>query len=159
MDKQDWSGYLKRYVWDTDKTPYFVPVLKLNQRQANSELFVYVCLVSSLFTVLGIVFCTEKAPHGQSFAVAFYCFSVACSAIVLHLLKDVQAALYCAVAPAVTLLFFLIKGFRPGTAAIDAIAMVVACVLILVYSRRVVSIALNFQNMPESSKPPETLDP
>ena len=33
--------FLKRYVWDDEKTPYFTPSSKLNKRQAGYESLAY----------------------------------------------------------------------------------------------------------------------
>ena len=30
-----WDKYVKKYVWDDDKTPYFTPAQKLNKSQAD----------------------------------------------------------------------------------------------------------------------------
>lgn len=149
MAKQDWPSYIKKYVWDDDKTPYRVAVGRLSKKQADSELFAYVCFLAILFSVLGVIFCTPKAPQGQSYAAAFYCFTVASSAIVLHILKEVSAALYCALAPVAVLLFLLINGFRPNTAAIDAVVVVAASALVLWYSLRVVAITRRYHAMPD----------
>lgn len=147
--KQDWAGFLKRYVWDDDKTPYRVAVDKLSKNQADAELFVYVCFLAVLFTILGVVFCTPKAPYGQSYAAAFYCFTVAGSALMLYLYKEVPAALYCALSPVAVLAFFLLKGFRPGTPTIDAAVMLAAAALVLWYSLRIVAIARRYHAMPQ----------
>ena len=42
----DWEKLFKRYVADDVKTPYFVAVDRLTQKQARSELFVYTLLMA-----------------------------------------------------------------------------------------------------------------
>ncbi len=34
-----WDKFIKRYVWDDIKTPYFVSVAKMTKVQAGYELF------------------------------------------------------------------------------------------------------------------------
>ena len=37
----NWEKYVKKYVWDDDSTPYFIPARKLKQYQANKEILLY----------------------------------------------------------------------------------------------------------------------
>ena len=40
-----WEKYVKKYVWDDDSTPYFIPVRKLKRYQADKELLLYLSLI------------------------------------------------------------------------------------------------------------------
>lgn len=142
-------NYFKRYVWDDDKTPYRIAVAKLKKKQADSEIFAYVCFFAVLSAVLGVISCAPNAPFGQSYGAAFYAFSVATSAIWLHMSKEALTALYCAIAPVAVLLYLLIGGFTPGTPMIDSVVIIVACILIAWYSTRIVAIAKHYENLPE----------
>ena len=85
----DWHSYIKKYVWDDNKTPYFVPVKKLTKSQADHELFAYTFFIALLFAILSIISLTENAPHGKSTTVALYAVSVSCSAVLFGVTKSV----------------------------------------------------------------------
>jgi hypothetical protein len=146
----DWQSYIKKYVWDDDKTPYFTPVRKLNKYQADHEVFFYAFMIVILFFFVSIISLTENAPHGKSYGVALYTFSVACSAVRLGTTKHVYAAFYLALAPLVTLVYFLVRGFPPNLATIDEVVLVVVCLALLWYSKRVVAIAHAYPHLPDA---------
>ena len=50
----DFEKYLKRYIWDHDKTPYLVSTEKLHRRQAEYEILAYALLVGFFFGLLSI---------------------------------------------------------------------------------------------------------
>ncbi len=60
----DWESLFKRYVWDDNKTPYLVPVAKLNRRQANSEIMIYTLFLGVLFGVVAVTSLSSSAPQG-----------------------------------------------------------------------------------------------
>ena len=97
-----WDKYIKKYVWDDNKTPYFVPVRRLNRSQADHELFAYTIFIALLFAVISIISLTENAPQGKSHTVALYAFSVSYSAVLFGVTKHVYAAYYLAMAPLAT---------------------------------------------------------
>lgn len=145
----DWEKQFKKYVWDDDKTPYFTPVDKLNRRQASNEIYVYTLFVGTLFCVVALLANTGALPHGRSFAVALYAFSMVCAAIVLGFTKHYFAAWYCALAPVGALVYFYVFGFHPNSGAIDHVAILVIVALWLRYSWRVIGIGRHFEAMPE----------
>ena len=148
----DLHSYFKKYVWDDDKTPYFTPAKKLNKYQADHELFSYTFFIALLFALISILSLTENAPHGKSFGVALYAFSVACSAVLFGTTKHVYAAYYLAVAPLATLAYFLIWGFPPNLATIDEVVLVAICMALLWYSRRIVVIAWAYPHLPDAAE-------
>ena len=148
----DWQSFIKRYVWDDDKTPYFIRVDKLNKSQAANELFTYTFFIALLFAIICIISLTENAPHGKSYAVALYAFSVSCSAVLFGVTKHVQAAYYFALAPLATLLYLVLGGFPPNLASIDKWVLVGVCLALLRYSMRVVAIAKAYPNLPDPVK-------
>lgn len=148
MARMDWHRFLKRYVWDDDKTPYFTAVRKLTKRQADYELFAYVCFIGVLFTVIGLIFCSSKSPLGQSYGAAFYCFSVALSAVMVYATKDLSTAVYCAIAPVAMAAFVLLTGGHPNLYAIDILVILASIALLCWYSIRVVNIVRAYGAMP-----------
>ena len=146
----DWYKYIKKYVWDDNKTPYLVPVGKLNRSQADHEVFAYVVFIAILFTVLAVVFLSGNTPYGKSYGAAFYAFSVAVGAILFGVTKDIHTAVYCGIAPLAALFFFFINGFHPNLGLIDKCVLIAFTLLWLRYSIRVVAIAKAYPDMPDT---------
>ncbi len=147
----DWYSHIKKYVWDENKTPYFIRVHRLNKSQADHELFAYTFFIALLFAVISIISLTENAPHGRSDAVALYAFSVFFSAVLFGVTKHIYAAYYFAMAPLATLLYFVFRGFPPNLATIDKFVLVAITLGLLRYSMRVVAIAKAYPHMPQRS--------
>jgi hypothetical protein len=113
--------YIKKYVWDDERTPYLVPVARMTRRQADYELHAYSVFVGVL-----------------------------CAALIFAFTKTVHAAWYCAAAPIAALLYFFVHGFHPSLSAIDHAALIVFGVIWLRYSLRVVAIARAYPGLPET---------
>jgi hypothetical protein len=148
----DWESFIKKYIWDDDKTPYFVSVHALTKYQASHELFAYTLFIGVIFSMIAIFSLTENAPHGVSRIMALYAFTVASSAVVFGVTKHVLAACYFALAPLATLGYFLFWGFPPNLATIDKAFLVAITLGLQVYSLRVVAIAKAYPTMPEKAK-------
>ncbi len=147
-----WDKFVKRYVWDDTKTPYFVRVAKLTKVQAGYELFSYSLFLAVLFAVISVSSLSEQAPQGRSDVVSIYAFCVVCGAIVLATTKSSTAALVCASAPLAALLYFFLEGFPPGLGTIDKWVLIAAALGLLAYSIRVVSMAQAYPNMPDAAE-------
>jgi uncharacterized membrane protein len=147
-----WDKFVKKYVWDDTKTPYFVRVAKLNKVQAGYELFSYSLFLAILFGVISVVTLSDQAPQGRSEVVSIYAFCVVCGAIVLAMTKSSAAALVCASAPLAALLYFFLKGFPSGLGMIDHWVLVAAALGLLFYSLRVVAIAKAYPDMPDAAE-------
>ncbi len=145
-----WDKFVKRYVWDDIKTPYFVRVAKMTKVQAGYEIFSYSLFLAILFGVISIASLSDQAPQGRSEVVSIYAFCVVCGAIVLAMTKSSAAALVCASAPLATLLYFFLEGFPPGLGAIDKYVLVAVALGLLVYSTRVVAVTKAYPNMPDA---------
>ena len=143
-----WDKYIKRYVWDDNKTPYFVAVPKLNRSQADHELFAYTLFIALLFAAISVISLTENAPHGKSHVVALYALSVSCTAVLFGVTRHVYGAFYLALAPLASLAYFFFVGFPPGLAIIDELLLVCIALALLRYSMRVVAIAKAYPEMP-----------
>ncbi len=145
------SQDIKRYVWDDNKTPYFVAVPKMNRNQADHELFAYTLFIALLFAAISIISLSEAAPHGKSHGVALYCLSVSCTAVLFGVTRHVHAAYYLALAPLASLAYFFFVGFPPGLATIDELLLVCVALAFLRYSLRVVAIAKTYPDMPRDA--------
>ncbi len=145
-----WEKFIKRYVWDDTKTPYFVRVDKLTKVQAGYELFSYSLFLAILFAVISVASLSDQAPQGRSDVVSIYAFCVVCGAIVLAMTKSSAAAYVCASAPLAALLFFFLEGFPSGLATVDKGVLVAVALGLLGYSVRVVTMAKAYPNMPDS---------
>jgi dipeptide/tripeptide permease len=146
-----WEKYLKRYVWDDAKTPYFVRVAKMNKVQANNEIFAYALFLAVLFGVISVASLSGDAPQGRSSAISIYAFSVVCGAIFLAMTKSYYAACFCASAPLAALLHFFLEGFHPRLGLIDELLLLAITLAILRYSLRVIAIAKNYDRMPDAA--------
>ncbi len=146
----DWETYVKKYIWDDDKTPYFIRAQKLNKYQADHELFAYSFFVALIFFAISIISLTENAPHGISHGVALYAFTVACSAVLFGVTKHVYAACYFAMAPLATLAYFFVWGFPPNLATIDEFVLIAVALALLRYSMRIVTIARAYPHLPDA---------
>ncbi len=147
-----WDKFVKKYVWDDTKTPYFVRVAKMTKVQANYEIFSYSLFLAVLFAVISVASLSDQAPQGRSEVVSIYAFCVVCGAIVLAMTKSSAAALVCASAPLAALLYFFLEGFPPGLGAIDKRVIVAVTLGLLVYSTRVVAVAKAYPNMPDAAE-------
>jgi len=148
----DWESLIKKYIWDDDKTPYFVSVHALTKYQANHELFAYTLFIGIIFSTIAVFSLTENAPHGVSRGMSLYAVTVASSALVFGVTKHVLAACYFALAPLATLAYFFFWGFPPNLATIDKAFLVAITLGLQVYSLRVVAIAKAYPTMPDKSK-------
>jgi hypothetical protein len=148
----DLEKYIKKYVWDDERTPYLVRVAKMTRSQADYELHAYAVFVGVLFAIVTGGALLSQDPLIRSQAVAAYSFSVVCAALILGFTKAVPAAWYCAAAPIAALLYFFLHGFHPSLSAIDHVALIVFGVIWLRYSLRVAAIARAYPGLPEASR-------
>jgi hypothetical protein len=143
--------YIRKYVWDDERTPYLVPVARMTRRQADYELHAYAVFVGILFGLVAGAALLSQDPQIRSEGVAVYGFTVACAALIFGFTKAVPAAWYCAVTPIAALLYFFLYGFHPSLSAIDHAFLIVFGVIWFRYSLRVVSIAQAYPDLPETS--------
>jgi hypothetical protein len=138
-----WEKYVRKYVWDEDKTPYFIAATKLKQDQANKEIFLYCFFLATpaALIVVAYVNILVEGGAGSYLAVGLYSASVLFCAAFLNFRKSVTAALYAISAPITVLLYFAINGFAPRLHVVEQIAMVIIVLLWLRYTFRIVAIA------------------
>ena len=149
----DWEKLFKKYVWDDEKTPYFICVGKLTRSQADNELHIYSLFLGILFAVVAFASIVGATPYGPSIGVALYGVSVVCAAVVLAFAKPYPAALYCAAAPAAALAFIFVQGFSPKLVALDHIVIIAILLLLLRYSVRVGAIVRRYPEMAPGEPP------
>ena len=140
MDSE-WEKFVKRYVWNDERTPYFTRVANLSRRQAHFELFGHALLLGVLSGVLSVAALSTELPHGDARGVSFYAFTVCCASILLGATRHPWAALWCAGAPVAALAYFAWYGFHPALETPDKAILVVVMLAWLLYARRVVAVA------------------
>ena len=147
----DWEKFVRKYVWDENKTPYFTSVNKLSKAQAHNELFVYSLFVTTLFAVVAIVALRDISAEGnlESYVVAAYAISIFCSAIFFGASKHFYTALYCVTAPAACFWNFTAGGWQRSPEGIDQFVLIVFSLLWLRYAVRVVAIAKAYHQLPD----------
>ena len=123
-----WEKYVKKYVWDEDKTPYFIPASKLKRDQANKEIFLYcffLAVPAALF-VASFVSALQATGELHNLSLGLYAASILICAAYLKLKISTTAALFAINAPIVLLLHFAINGFDVPNLKINALDVVTA---------------------------------
>lgn len=149
-----WDRFLKRYVWDDETTPYFVPVEKLTRRQAGSELTAFAVFLGCMFAVLAVVTLSSSAPGGRSAGMSLYSFTLVCAAVLLATTRHYYAGLYCSSAAPAVLIWIYLFAHHPGLDTIDHIVIVTFGLLWMRYGLRVIAITRDYEHMPEGEEPP-----
>jgi hypothetical protein len=150
----NWENFVKRYVWDDQRTPYLVRVSRITRRQADSEIYLYAVFLGLLFSVITLAGLSGALPEGRSEPVALYGFSVVCSTILFGATKHVWPALYCSATPLAVLFYLFTSGFPPHLGALDRVVLVAFALIWLRYSMRIVNLAKSYPCLPDP--PPET---
>ena len=146
-----WDKYLKKYVWDDDKTPYLVRVANMNQVQAGYEILAYTIFLAILFAVISLASLSDDAPHGRSIGVSIYAISIVFGAVTFGATKDYIAILYCSTAPPAVLFYLVVYGFPPNLHLFDKILIVAFTLVLLRYAFRLVAIARTYPQMPRGT--------
>ena len=146
----DWHNFIKKYVWDENKTPYFTRVEKLTQEQARNEAFIYTVVMCTVAAVAALFAAASASRQPDLLLViaAAYSVSVGASAVLFGFYKHVYAAVYCMTAPVAAFLYFLSAGFHPNLHTVDHVVLTGCMLLWLLYSLRVVAIAKAYPDMP-----------
>ncbi len=146
----DFYGFVKRYVWDDNKTPYRTRVDKLTKLQAQKEIFVYALFLAILFALTTVFLSSETKLAGnyKSIGAAFYSFTVMCAAVLFGVTKHALPAMYCVTAPVAAFLHIFLTGLHPNLGTLEKAALLGLCVLWLRYSWRVMGIATAYPHLP-----------
>ncbi|MDP6388799.1 MAG: hypothetical protein QF654_02760 [Alphaproteobacteria bacterium] len=150
-----WEKYVKKYVWDDERTPYLVSVDKLKRRQADKEIFIFVVFLAIPFTLILLAAIAQmvKAGNYEYVFVALFAISILAAVVVLHATKSWPAALYCITAPLAILLYFVVNGFSAKQGMIDQIIILVVLLSWLRYTVRVIQIARAYPDLPDPPPP------
>ncbi len=143
----EWDKLLQRYVWNDQTTPYLVPIHKLNQRQANSEIFIY-GLFQGIFFAIAAIISLRGGPEGPSSLVTFYGFTVVCASVLFVIMKSYMAALYLSATPLAALAFVFLIGLGSERAAGDTLIVTIILLVLLRYSLRIVALARMYPQFP-----------
>ena len=152
----DFYGFIKKYVWNEEKTPYLVPVHRLSQLQARNEVFVYSILMASFFLVAGVAALLGASIVAGSLIVAAYSFVLCGAAVILSATLREWPAFICATAPPAVLLFLLVHGFSPTLHTLDKVLIAGVLIAFWVYTFRVCRIAKVYPGLKESPAPKQS---
>jgi hypothetical protein len=144
----NWESFIKRYVWDDERTPYFVRISKITRRQADYEIYVYAVFLGVLFGVITVAALSGGLPGGRSEAIAIYGFTVVCGTILFGATKHLWPALYCSATPLAVLFYFFTNGFPPHLGGIDRFVLIAFALIWLRYSMRIVKLANAYPDLP-----------
>lgn len=150
----DWEGLFKRYVWDTQTTPYFTPVARLTRVQADFEVLAFCMFFGVLFAVVALGALTDKAMFGRSPALGLYAFSVVAAAVVFNYTKLRAAAVYLAAAPLACLIFIAVYGFSGERVRPDTLIAGGIVIVLLLYAPRLIAIARAYPGLAPGEAPP-----
>lgn len=145
----DWFSYVKKYVWDENKTPYLIPADKLTRAQAGKEIFVYALFLSILFAFLTLDALAEvrSGSNPFSFLKALYALSLFSCGIFLGITKHTSGAQYCVTAPVAAIVIFIGKGIHLDLSVAENVVLLAIAVAMLRYSLRVVAITRAYPDM------------
>jgi len=146
MDK-----FFRKYIWDDQRTPYFVPVARMTRQQAEYETLFYAVITGVLFALVAVASLSSSMPHGNARGVSVFAFTQVCAALLLGASVNLWPALYCASAPLAGLLYFALFGFQPGLGTADKIVLVGAMILWLGYCRRLLAVTRAYGSLPGPS--------
>jgi uncharacterized membrane protein len=134
-------AYFRKYVWDDEKTPYFVPVARLSAAQARNEIFAFAVLLTMFAVVIAAAAVLGKAFQASAPGAALYASTVLSAAIVLGMTRHRLAAVYCGAAPLAALLYFFFLGFPPNLHMADELLILALLLGMLRYGMRITAIA------------------
>ena len=152
MNLQD---FVKKYVWDDEKTPYFRGVTRLTRKQADNEIFVYACFLTLIFISGELVAISRWHKGGETIAIliAIYSSAVIAGAFSMWRGKTRWGAWLCLTAPIAAFLNFYFDGLQASLENVDKYALIIFSLLWLRYAVRTLKIVNHYPNMPEGKKP------
>lgn len=136
--KSQWERWIKRYIWDDERTPYLVSPARMSESQARYEIFAYAVFLACLFFIAALA--SASSPP-----VAFYALSVVAAAVILGFTKHPSAAAYTATAPLAAALHLLFDGMKGDLGHLDLAVIAIMIVLWTIYSFRIINIARTFR--------------
>lgn len=149
-----WEKYIKRYVWDDERTPYLTPVDRLSRIQADHETFAYTVFLAFLFVIVAVLASLGRLAGGSAPLVAFYAFTVLIAAALLGTSKHPGAAWYLLAAPVMALLHVALVGLPARLETIDHLVIIGFLLLWLRYGWRVVRLTKAYPAMSAGAPSP-----
>ena len=149
----DFQRYVRKYVWNDEKTPYLTKVGRLTRRQARNELFVFSVLIATFFFVVGMAALLGITIVAGSIVVALYSFAVCCAALALVATRHPAAAIVCATVPPAVLLFLLVEGFPPQLHWPDKLVIAGVILALWFYTIRLMRIVRAYPYLEEGQDP------
>jgi hypothetical protein len=149
MAPLNWEKLFKRYIWDDDRTPYFVPAARMTRKQADHEIFAYTVFLGILSAIVCLAALADPATADL---IVVYAFSALVGTVVLGVTKHFYAAWYCGAVPVAFLLYLLVYGFPAGLAPIDHFVLIAFALIWLRYAYRIIGIAKAYPDMPQHQK-------
>lgn len=140
-----WERWIKRYVWDDERTPYLVAPERLTRNQASYEIFAYAVF-------LGFLFFLASLASASSPLVMLYTLSMVVAGVALALTKHASAATYAATAPVAAALHLAYGGFSDNLGTPDYILLTGLIILWAFYSFRIISVAKAYGDREEEGK-------
>ena len=144
----DWPSFVKRYVWNSEKTPYFVKVENLTQPQAASELKLWGLFVFIAGFVLAFALLVGRIPPGPSAFAGSWAFVVSLAALTLLMLRSPAAAIICASGPVGLALKAITSGISAQPSLMNTLFFVTLMGAFAYYGYRAFRICQAFDNLP-----------
>lgn len=153
----NWEKWTKKYVWDENKTPFFISVDKLTKLQAKKEIFLYLVFVATPFALIAYLSLAAIAREESVvyLLVLAYSVSILISLVYVNAIKHQYAAFYSATAPLAILLHLVVEGFPSKLHEIEQAMLLIFLLLWLRYTMRIIRITKRFPEMREGvARPP-----
>ena len=153
----NWEKWTKKYVWDTDKTPFFIAIDNLTKLQAKRELFLYIIFVGTPFGVLAFIslIAISRTQNFGYLVYLIYSITILSALYLLITTKNQYSAFYVATAPIALILHLYINGFPSKLHEIEECVLLVFLLLWLKYGMRIIRMTKHFPEMEEGiPKPP-----
>jgi hypothetical protein len=150
MNLQD---FVKKYIWDDEKTPYFRSVRRLTKVQADNEIRFYAVFLAVVFGAMEVISASAWSETGGFISgfIALYSLTVVGAAFVIWNTKDSRASWVLLSTPVATGMNFIFDaGIHGELGSIDRYVLIFFCLLWLRYGVRVLSITKAYDDMPQS---------
>ncbi len=155
----DWHHYVKKYVWDEKKTPYFVSVSRLTRGQAKNEIFIYALFIGVPAMLMAVATTMSVLESGSTLSatIGIYSITLCVAAGLLHARKMPIAVYYSVSLPLILLIYLYLRQRNTDVALFDTLVFVAVMLLWLRYLFRLAAICKAYPGLPEAR--PEDAEP
>jgi hypothetical protein len=149
-----WFQFVRKYVWNDERTPYHVSPEQMRKTQAHNEVFFYVVFEGTLvgLVTLGALIQVYTTHETEYLPVLGYgCFLL----VALYFLvsrKSPWAVLYSASLPVLVFGVFFLYDFHPNNMYLDKLLLSGFLVCWLIYTTRLFKICRKYPDMEDASK-------